>query len=65
MKRSSVRNRLHANLVDGLILATLILAWIFVALGLLMLRLFGEKRLEAFWGLSKKARFLREKTGLS
>ncbi|HHP7233978.1 MAG TPA: hypothetical protein ACFCUC_05045 [Desulfobacterales bacterium] len=54
---------MHSNLINAMILGILILVWIFVTIWFLVLRIFGEKRLESFLGLSPKTRLLKRKSG--
>lgn len=63
MKPVESKSRMHSNLINALILGILILVWIFVTIWFLVLRIFGEKRLESFLGLSTKARLLKRKSG--
>jgi hypothetical protein len=63
MKPVEPKSRMHSNLINALILGILILVWIFVTIWFLVLRIFGEKRLESFLGLSTKARLLKRKSG--
>lgn len=63
MDRFEARNRMHSIWMDAAIFGTLILVWFLVTLWFLGLRLFGEKRMKAVFGLPKSARITREKSG--
>jgi len=62
MNPRKAQNRIHAGLLDALIVGILILVWFVVTLGFLMLRLLGEKRMEGFFGLPKKIRLRKGKS---